>query len=737
MAQQDVTIKITTDASQAVRSIKGLQTALDKLSNQSGASAKDIDGVNHVVTQSGILLPAASDAAKQYASALREVESAAQETASQTDNANKATKDSNNSLQNSKKVATGANFAVLSLSQTIQDSAQFSLGAAQGFRAINNNIQVMSQSLLFAADAAKKSGKSLRTELIGALKGPGGVLLLISIATAAIEFFGNMFGMAAKAANAAAEEVKSFSTVLSPFSRIGFDSSKNLGLFADSIGKIRSQDWAGISDAIGKQVAPSMGRLRDAGVDVTNMFVGLQQIVPLFGRTGVIAELAGWADHGAKAMEELSEDLEAQAAKAKAIEDIWTALLVIYGKAWIQTQRLAYDTKDLAKQIDEQEYQLYKLLNTWRQLGRLDLVNEQIKLLDQARTVSQGVSAEYDLSSDTVERLIDVRSDLLRLTVGEAAENRVLAESLQRQNAALGELVLTYETLFSSTSGLAGESPFVFMEEGGIEQTAGIVALTRQFQMMQGAVAALQRGGVGEEGGLLYGIIGSPEELAALRIELYNLGIVIDELSGTKLYELSLAITDAFETFKSDVFVEFATNLGNGVSLIDSAAGALLGSLGTMAIEMGRALIAFGVAGKAIESFIKDPVLAVVAGTALVAVGTALKNKASQIVKSHTSGSSSSAPASSTGRFTAPSFGAMSMVPTIGQGSVFQSQMFSPARQSAQRVELVASGRSLVSAVGSEMSASSRRVGGTPINFSGATAASGVFVDINRDDLVK
>lgn len=686
MAQQDVTIKITTDASQAVRSIKGLQTALGKLSNQSGASTKDIDSVNHIVTQSGILLPVASDAAKQYASALREVESAAQETASQTDNANKATKDSNNSLHNSKKVATGANFAVLSLSQTIQDSAQFSLGAAQGFRAINNNIQVMSQSLLFAADAARKSGESLRGAIKGALKGPGGVLLLISAATAAIEFFGNMFGMAAKAANAAAEEVKNASAVFNPFVKLGFESSEALIQFSEVLAAFRKQDYHTIFALIGRDVRGLHSQLVQSGL-------GLRKSKLIFG-----SWLATIKDSN-PALEELVDDLEDQAEKAKAVEDMWTLLNAIYGKAVLRAQRLAFDSEQLNKQIDEQEYQLYKLLNTWRQLGRLDLVNEQIKLLDQARTVSQGVSAEYDLSSDTIERLIGVRSDLLRLTVGETAENRVLAESIQRQNAALGELVLTFETLFSARDGLAGENPFVFIEEGGIEQTAGIVALTRQFQMMQGAVAALQRGGLGEEGGLLYGIIGSPEELAALRIELHNLGLEIDDLSGTKLYELGLALTEAFETFKSDVFVEFATNLGNGVSLIDSAAGALLGSLGTMAVEMGKALIAFGVAGKAIESFIKNPNLAIIAGAALVAVGTALKNKASQIVKRNTAGKSGSSASSSA--ISRPNF---TMPNPLTSPASFNSQGMFPATSNAPSFSgrFVASGRDLVAVVNAE-----------------------------------
>ena len=710
MAQQDVTIKITTDASQAVRSIKGLQTALDKLSNEAKLSTKDVGGVNHVVTQSGILLPVASDAAKEYASALREVESAAQETASQTGRGNKATKDSNNSLQESKKVATGANFAVLSLSQTIQDSAQFSLGAAQGFRAINNNIQVMSQSLLFAADAARKSGKSLRTALRGALKGPGGVLLLISAATAAIEFFGNMFGMAAKSANAAAEEVKNASAVFNPFVKLGFESSEALIQFSEVLSAFRRQDYHTIFALIGRDVRGLHSQLAEAGL-------GLRENELIFG-----SWLATIKDSN-PALEELVDDLEDQAEKAKAVEDVWTLLNAIYGKAVLRAQRLAFDSKELNKQIDEQEYQLYKLLNTWRQLGRLDLVNEQIKLLDQARRVSQGVSAEYDVSSDTVERLIDVRSDLLSLTVGETAENRVLAQSLQRQNAALSELVFTYETLFSATDGLAGEKPFVFTEEGAIEQVAGIVALRKELQMMQGAVAAMQRGGLGEEGGLLYGIIGSPETLAALRIQLHNVGLEIEDLSGKKLYDLGLALTDAFETFKSDIFVEFATNLGNGVRLIDSAAGALLGSLGTMAIEMGRALIAFGVAGEAIQSFIKNPILAVAAGTALVAVGTALKNKASDIVRKNTSGASTSTSSSaSRGISSAPSFftsfGNISDFPASNVASL------SAGGAPSTNISLVVQGRNLVGVIENEMQASSRRIGYSTGVFSGALASS-------------
>jgi len=127
---------------------------------------------------------------------------------------------------------------------------------------------------------------------------------------------------------------------------------------------------------------------------------------------------------------------------------------------------------------------------------------------------------------------------------------------------------------------------------------------------------------------------------------------------------------------------------------------------------MGRALIAFGVAGKAIESFIKDPVLAVVAGTALVAVGTALKNRASQIVKSHTSGSSLSAPAPSNGSsglvFSAPRTGAslQGVSPSVSGYPVFSGRF-------------VASGRDLVAVVGTEITAQQETGIRNPLNITG------------------
>jgi hypothetical protein len=79
----------------------------------------------------------------------------------------------------------GGEYAIIALSQTIQDSGQFQMGMAQGFRAITNNVQVLSQSLIFMADKAKKTGLSMKDSLMAAIRGPGGLLLLISAVTVA------------------------------------------------------------------------------------------------------------------------------------------------------------------------------------------------------------------------------------------------------------------------------------------------------------------------------------------------------------------------------------------------------------------------------------------------------------------------------------------------------------------------------------------------------------------------
>lgn len=60
-------------------------------------------------------------------------------------------------------------------------------------------------------------------------------------------------------------------------------------------------------------------------------------------------------------------------------------------------------------------------------------------------------------------------------------------------------------------------------------------------------------------------------------------------------------------------------------------AATMTATLGVMLTELGRALIAFGLAGEAIKKFITNPIVAIAAGVTLVALGTALSHKAASI----------------------------------------------------------------------------------------------------------
>ncbi len=71
-------------------------------------------------------------------------------------------------------------------------------------------------------------------------------------------------------------------------------------------------------------------------------------------------------------------------------------------------------------------------------------------------------------------------------------------------------------------------------------------------------------------------------------------------------------------------FGEMIGNLATGVDSIQSFGKRVIGALGSMLKEIGKSLIAFGTAGKALEFFKEKPGLAIAAGIAVTAIGQAL-----------------------------------------------------------------------------------------------------------------
>lgn len=89
-----------------------------------------------------------------------------------------------------------------------------------------------------------------------------------------------------------------------------------------------------------------------------------------------------------------------------------------------------------------------------------------------------------------------------------------------------------------------------------------------------------------------------------------------------------------------EVMIDVANAIGDGIMAIGvaigngfkSIGGVILGVIGSLLSNVGRSLIAFGVAGLAIKQFIKNPLAAIAAGVAMAALGAALGAAATRSV---------------------------------------------------------------------------------------------------------
>lgn len=131
-----------------------------------------------------------------------------------------------------------------------------------------------------------------------------------------------------------------------------------------------------------------------------------------------------------------------------------------------------------------------------------------------------------------------------------------------------------------------------------------------------------------------------------------------------KVREMYGEMQDVVQTANQAVqtaLIDTFTTLGERIGQVIAGVGkgfqglkdALLSILGALLQTVGKAMIAFGVAGEAIKSFITNPALAIAAGTALVALGSALASSAQESVASagaSLAGGGSAAAASSIAR---------------------------------------------------------------------------------------
>ena len=101
-----------------------------------------------------------------------------------------------------------------------------------------------------------------------------------------------------------------------------------------------------------------------------------------------------------------------------------------------------------------------------------------------------------------------------------------------------------------------------------------------------------------------------------------------------KAAEFTLDVGGMIQDSVTSLMEGIGVAIGDGTSVIDAIGAALLGTLGGLAVQIGQQMIAFGTAGVALQKLTLNPLLALAAGAALVALGSAAKSAVSRSMSS-------------------------------------------------------------------------------------------------------
>jgi len=304
-----------------------------------------------------------------------------------------------------------------------------------------------------------------------------------------------------------------------------------------------------------------------------------------------------------------------------------------------QQKRVADSVRNLANEIKEESKAAWELQKARQALEKREIAFIETESRLRAE-IDKNRLAEKDYQLSTEERLEANRkaNDLVLQLERERKELQTERVRIMQQEIDLGE------SMNADLRSLAEEKAKLNQIEGEAarmqrELIRGSQTLQKQIEAETAAIIAKREAETGMFKPLKS--IGLPKiEIPALETDklLANLKPVLEEAKAT-----IIDFSDTFNQAFSDLAVNFGSYMGDlisGTKGFDDFGNVLLGSLGNLAIQIGKIAIQTGIAMKAIKLSFKTPGAAIAAGIALVALGAAIKGAVAKAMDGNSASSS-------------------------------------------------------------------------------------------------